>query len=95
RKYIDEVSFNVTKDSRDTLRKVQREIRDTNMERAKQLQRTTGEALQAAQSALKTSHADRSGRIAELSNSLNRLDRIEAACRELTPEINSGRGRQS
>ncbi|MFV1990328.1 MAG: dynamin family protein [Acidimicrobiales bacterium] len=95
RKYIDEVSFNVTKDSRDTLRRVQREIRDTNMERAKQLQRTTGEALQAAQTALKTSSADRSGRIAELAKSLDRLGRIEAACRELAPEIATGSGRPS
>lgn len=90
RKYVDEINFKVTKDSRDTLRKVQREIRDTNLERAKLLQRTTTEALQAAQSAMKTSQSDKQQRLASITGSLDRLSRIESACYEVAPILKPG-----
>ena len=45
RKYVDEVSFHVTKDSRDTLREVQRELRDAFTARAEELARSSAEAV--------------------------------------------------
>ncbi len=54
RKYTDEVGFVVGKDSRDTLRRVQRQLRDHYAARAEELHRSTGEALAAAQQAARS-----------------------------------------
>ena len=76
RKYVDEVSFRVGKDSRDSLRKVQRDLRDLFTDRAEELQRSTKEALDAAQRAAKTDQAEHQGRIAELDKQLDRLQAV-------------------
>jgi Dynamin family len=74
RRYIDEVTFQIGKDTRDALKVVQRTLRDTCLERVDQMQRTANEALQAAQQAMQTDAADRAGGLrvidAELSSIL-------------------------
>ncbi|MEM8903794.1 MAG: dynamin family protein [Actinomycetota bacterium] len=83
RKYVDDVTFRVSKHSRDTLRQVQREIRDTNMERAAELQATAGEALGNAQRTYKTTQAEAQSRLGELDKALDHVRRVRTATSEL------------
>jgi hypothetical protein len=50
-RYLDEIGFVVHKDSRDTLRRLQREVRDHYTKRAAELERTFQQALAAAEQA--------------------------------------------
>ena len=51
RKYTDDLAFTVGKDSRDTLRRINRQLRDTFLQRAEELTTSTSESLTAAQQA--------------------------------------------
>jgi hypothetical protein len=73
RKYCDEVQFVMGKDSRDTLRRIQRQLRDHYSARAEELNRTTAEALQAANEAAKRTESGRVGRLKDLDAELARL----------------------
>ncbi|MDG2113588.1 MAG: dynamin family protein [Actinomycetota bacterium] len=79
KKFIDDVTFRVNKHSRDTLRQIQRDLRDANMTRAQELNTTASEALKAAQSALQADESERTRRLKELDASLDQLQRIGAA----------------
>ena len=59
RRYVDEASFQVGNDSREALRRVQRQFRDAFEARANELQRTTAESLAAVQRAAQTSEEAR------------------------------------
>ena len=89
RKYTDEVSFHVNKDSRDTLRRVQRQIRDHYSSRAEELHRSTTDALKAANLAAKEHESDRVKRLADTKAELGRLatlrQRAEMLLLEDTP----------
>ena len=50
-RYLDEISFVVQKDSRDTIRRLHREIREHFIERTEQLERTLQQAVAAAEHA--------------------------------------------
>ncbi len=76
RKFSDEVSFQVNKDSRDTLRQTQRQIRDFYSARAEELHRSTSEALNAANQAAQIDERERSGRIRDVKAELERLARL-------------------
>ncbi len=86
RKYVDEVSFHVTKDSRDTLREVQRELRDVFTARAEELSRSSAEAVGAAQDAVKADEATRTARIRELDEELRLIRQLDERCRALVAE---------
>ncbi len=73
RRYCDEVSFQVSKDSKDTLRRVQRQLRDHYSTRAEELNRSTQEALKAATEAAKVGTAERANRQKDLAAELNRI----------------------
>lgn len=73
RRYCDEVNFQVGKDSKDTLRRVQRELRDYYEQRAKELQTSTSEALTAAQQAAKNTEAQRQQRLRDVEAELARI----------------------
>ncbi len=62
RKYVDEIAFMVSKDSRDTLRATQRTLRNDFQARAAALQRTSEATLQAAQAAIALTPDDRADR---------------------------------
>ncbi len=79
RRYIDEVSFQVGKVSRDSLRDTQRRLRDTFTERAVELTRSTSEAVAAAQAAVQADRQTRTLRTEEISGSLRRLASIRAS----------------
>lgn len=83
RKYTDEVSFVVGKDSRDTLRRIQRQLRDTFAARAEELHRSTSEALTAAQNAVKSDEATRQARLKDVDAELTRISRLRKRATDL------------
>ena len=82
RRYLDDVSFTVGKDSRDFVRRVQRDIRDTFTARAEELQTSVKEALAAADRAAREAESGRAGRLADVEAELTRLsglrERVQA-----------------
>jgi hypothetical protein len=85
RTYIDEVNFQVGKDARDGLRRLQRTLRDRYTERADELQRTTGEALKAAQQTLQTSEHEQQRRLRDIDAELQRIRTLQAQAQRLAP----------
>ena len=85
RKYPDEVTFVVNKDTRDTLRRVQRQLRDHYSARAEELHRSTSEALNAATTAAQRSEAERKGRLKDLAAELERLHNLRDRALALHP----------
>jgi hypothetical protein len=76
RRYCDEVTFVVGKDSRDTLRRIQRQLRDHYSGLAEELNRSNSQALAAAAEAATRGRADRERRLAELEAELARLHQL-------------------
>jgi hypothetical protein len=87
RRYLDEVQFAVGKDLRDTLRDLQRQLRDTFSGRAQELNRTATEAAIAAQQAQKTSGAEREKRLAEVDAELGKIGQLRARALLLAPDL--------
>jgi GTPase SAR1 family protein len=83
RRYSDEVSFQVGKDSRDTLRRVQRQLRDHYSVRAEELSRSTSEALRSANDAAKVAEADRSKRVKDVQAELDRIKGLRQQAEKL------------
>ena len=84
RRYCDEVSFRVGKDSRDTLRRIQRELRDHYSARAEELNRSTTQALAAATEAVKRSTGEREKRLRDLDAELGRLRQLRQQAAAVT-----------
>ena len=89
RRYVDDVTFQVGKDSRDMIRGVQRDLRDHFTEQADQLKRSLAESLQSAERALRASKAEREARIPVLTAELEKLDNARRAARALLPRPGS------
>jgi hypothetical protein len=83
RRYLDEVSFAVNKDSRDAIRHVQRDLRDEFTERAEQLQRSTREALAAAETAARQTVEEAGSRRKQIEAELANLAKVRAVAQEL------------
>ena len=86
RRYVDDVTFQVAKDSRDRLRTVQRDLRDHFTAQADQLKRSLLESQQAAERAVKASRAEREARLAEIAKELEQLELVRRAARALLPK---------
>jgi hypothetical protein len=93
RRFSDEVSFQVSKDSRDTLRMTQRQLRDFYSTRAEELHRSTTEALTAANQASQLDERERGGRIRDVKSELERLGKLRTRANELPTAAPSGGGR--
>jgi dynamin family protein len=76
RRYCDEVNFVMGKDSRDTLRRIQRQLRDHYSGLAEELSRSTTEALAAASEAANRGQAERGRRLRDLDAELGRLRQL-------------------
>lgn len=76
RRYCDEVSFVMGKDSRDTLRRIQRQLRDHYTGLAEQLNRSNNEALRAATEASQRTEAERRQRLADLDAEIERVGQL-------------------
>ena len=87
RKYADEVAFVVMKDARDTLRRVQRQLRDHYAARAEELQRTTNEALAAARQAATADVSTRQRRLRDVEAELERIDGLRRTALDLAPDL--------
>ena len=83
RRYVDEVAFVMNKDTRDSLRKTQRQLRDDFQERAALIHRTTAAALTAADRSARLAPAEQSARAAQLSVEGERLRSIRSGLREV------------
>jgi hypothetical protein len=86
RRYIDDVTFHVGKDSRDMLRGVQRVLRDHFTQTAEEMKRSLQESLKAAESSVKATKAERDARLAEITAELARLDKVAQHVRTLLPQ---------
>ena len=85
RRYIDDVTFQVAKDSRDRLRAGQRDLRDHFTAQADQLKRTLLEAQQATERAVKASRAEREARLTQITKELEQLELVRKQARALLP----------
>ena len=77
RRYVDDVTFQVGKQSRDMLRHMHRDLRDHFMARSDELVRSAQEALIAAERAVDSGDAERQQRIADLNAELERIAALE------------------
>jgi hypothetical protein len=84
RRYCDEVSFQVNKDSRDTLRRVQRQLRDHYSARSEELHRSINESLKVAGDAAKTGQAERVARIRHVEAELSRISALRDSAAALS-----------
>ncbi len=83
RRYCDEVQFVMGKDSRDTLRRIQRQLRDHYAARAEELGQSLGQAMQSASEAVKRTNAEREKRVKDLDAELTRLRRLAQKAAEV------------
>jgi hypothetical protein len=83
RRYCDEVSYVMGKDSRDTLRRIQRELRERYGVLAEELNRSSTEALRAASSAAQRGAAERGQRLADLDAELEQIRQLRESAREV------------
>jgi hypothetical protein len=79
RRYTDEVQFTVNKDSRDTIRRVNRQLRDYYLERAEELTTSTAESLSAAQAAVRSSEQERQTRRKEIMKQVENAAKVRTA----------------
>ena len=86
RRYTDEVSFAVSKHSRDTLRLTQRQMRDHFRERADELHKSMSDTLQKMQVAAKADEKSRAGQLRDVDAELKRV----SALRERVIDVLSG-----
>ncbi len=78
RRYCDKVTFVAAKDSRDTLRRVQRELRDHYTALAEELNRSNAAALAAATEAATRTQADRAKRLKDVDAELERIRKLRS-----------------
>jgi hypothetical protein len=86
RRHLDDVIFQMGKESRDMLRGIQRTLRDHFTGHAEQLQRSVNESLAAARDAARAGGGDRERRVLDLKAELDRIAGLERLARDLMPE---------
>jgi Dynamin family len=92
RRYVDDVIFQVGKESKDRLRQVQRLLRDHYADLAEEVHRSLSDSVAAAQRAAKTGSEQRERRIAEIKAQLGRIEALQTQARSLTaPAVPAGR----
>jgi hypothetical protein len=84
RRFIDNVSFVVTKESRDRLKVVQRQLRDHYREIANQANRSLNESLQAMIASARMKEAESNTRIKELDRQLKIVRAVSEHAANLT-----------
>ena len=85
RRFVDDVLFVVSKESRDRLKNVQRQLRDHYREIANQTNRSLNESLQSTIAAARMEEADRNNRIHELERQANILTQVIDNAEKLSP----------
>ncbi|WP_218603638.1 dynamin family protein [Pseudonocardia abyssalis] len=93
RRYVDDVTFQVGKDSRDMLRDVQRDLRDHFGELAEQLNTSLKDSLSTAERSVKTTEGERARRLAQIPEQIAALEKLQARVRTLVPATGAQPGR--
>ncbi|WNB86364.1 dynamin family protein [Cellulomonas sp. ATA003] len=83
RRHVDEVVFQVGKDSKDRLRAMQRVLRDHFTTTAEELYRSLDDSVRTAREAASAGEADRSGRVAAARAAVARIEDVRAAALRL------------
>ncbi len=89
RRFVDDVMFVVSKESRDRLKAIQRQLRDHYREIANQSTRSLNESLQATLAAARLEETERANRIRELERQTNILRQVIDNAEKIVP---AGRG---
>lgn len=76
RKYVDEAQFVAGKDARDSLRHINRQLREFYLERAEEVKRSTNETLAAAKAAMQSTAEQRKRRSKEITAALADIERL-------------------
>ncbi|MEY2421010.1 MAG: hypothetical protein QOI95_1077 [Acidimicrobiaceae bacterium] len=87
RKYTDELAFEVGKDARDTVRRIQRQLRDQFTARAEELYRSTTEALHKAQQAIEIDAKTRTKRLPDVEAELTRIRALRTEVAAIAPDL--------
>jgi hypothetical protein len=87
RKHIDEVTFQVGKDSRDMLRRTQRQLRDHFTSLAEEVSTSLAASVSAAQKAVKTTGAERERRVRDLKAEIGRVEALADSAKALVEQI--------
>jgi Dynamin family len=87
RRHIDEVTFQVGKDSRDMLRGAQRQLRDHFSALAEEVSTSLQSSVLAAQNAVKTTSSERETRIRDLKAEIARVEGLAERARTLAREV--------
>ncbi len=90
RKFTDDVSFQVGKESKDRLRHVHRALRDHFTEIAEQSARSIGDSLQAAQEGAATATSEQRQRTAQLEGELKAVAALRKLALQLDPASSQG-----
>lgn len=87
RRFVDDVSFVVTKESRDRIKAIQRQLRDHYRGIANQATRSLNDSLQAAVDAARMEENDRDNRVRELERQLDILNQVIDNADKLTSQV--------
>ncbi|MBY4401724.1 dynamin family protein [Rhodococcus fascians] len=87
RRFTDDVSFQVGKESKDRLRQIQRVLRDHFTSIAEQTLRSLNESLRSAQEAAAADNTDRTARIAKLENDMRLVSELNARATRLVKDV--------
>ncbi|WP_407727095.1 dynamin family protein [Rhodococcoides fascians] len=87
RRFTDDVSFQVGKESKDRLRQIQRVLRDHFTSIAEQTLRSLNESLRSAQEAAAADNTDRTARIAQLENDMRVVSELNARATRLVKDV--------
>ncbi len=85
RKYLDEVSFHANKDSRDSLRRIHRLVRDHFTTQAEEQSQSLNEMLVAVQAAARVDQEGRAKKSADVKAELGRLATLRAQAEQVGP----------
>jgi hypothetical protein len=83
RKYCDKITFVAAKDSKDTLRRVQRELRDHYNMLAEELTKSNAKALTAATEAAKKTQVEREKRLKDVEAEIARIGQLRGLAEEM------------
>jgi replication fork clamp-binding protein CrfC len=90
RRFVDDVSFVVGKESRDRLKVIHRTLRDHYRDIANEITRSLNESLQSTIAAAHVQEAERDNKVRELERQLNILNQVTDNVDKLTPQVTIG-----
>lgn len=91
RRFVDDISFVVGKESRDRLKIIHRTLRDHYRDIANEISRSLNESLQSTIAAAHMEEAERDTKVRELERQLNILNQVTDNVDKLTPQATVGR----